>query len=135
MRVENFLFFINFCVQYLFTLKNPKSVIPAMTFRLLQNKGESVTGWPKKQFGDRLIAILRFYALNSQPHQKFDIKMKNNFNSDMNLEMENGVLIFVSAIFNIFLVTVMALVSIIIAVSQGLKKLFRHPILYGYFFR
>ena len=39
----------------------------------------------------------------------------------MNLEMENGVLIFVSAIFNIFLVTVMALVSIIIAVSYGLK--------------
>jgi len=38
-----------------------------------------------------------------------------------NYEMEHGLAIFLSAIFNIFMVTVMALVSIIIAVSQTVK--------------
>ena len=78
----------------------------AMTFRLIKTNGaENFTCH---------ISVDRFTV-------ELTVGLLQLDNSGPNYEMEHGLAIFLSAIFNIFMVTVMALVSIIIAVSQTVK--------------
>ena len=77
-------------------------VIPAMTFRLIKTNGTRIHHCQ--------MSVDNMYSTTY-----------SNYNSGPNYEMEHGLAIFLSAIFNIFMVPVMALVSIIIAVSQTVK--------------